>query len=61
MLRVFNMGVGMVLIVAPEQVDVVAKHFGAIGQQFFFVGNVVRGSGKVVYDAPPSGFASWIE
>jgi len=60
MLRVFNMGVGMVLIVAPDQVEVVAKHFGAIGQKFFFIGNVVRGSGKVVYDAPPAGFASWI-
>src|ERR1043165_5782187 len=60
MLRVFNMGVGMVLIVAPDQVEVVARHFGAIGQKFFFIGNVVRGSGKVVYDAPPAGFASWI-
>jgi phosphoribosylformylglycinamidine cyclo-ligase len=60
MLRVFNMGVGMVLIVAPEKVDVVARHFSAIGQKFFFIGNVVRGSGKVVYDAPPAGFASWI-
>jgi len=61
MLRVFNMGVGMVLMVAPEKVDDVAKHFGVIGQKFFFIGNVVSGSGKVVYDAPPSGFASWIE
>ena len=61
MLRVFNMGVGMVLIVAPDSVDTVAKHLGGIAQKFFFIGNVVRGSGKVVYDAPPSGFASWIE
>ena len=61
MLRVFNMGVGMVLIVAPEEVDRVSKHFAQIGQQFFFIGNVVKGSGKVVYDIPPSGFASWIE
>jgi phosphoribosylformylglycinamidine cyclo-ligase len=61
MLRVFNMGVGMVLIVAPDQVDVVAKHFAHIGEKFYFVGNVVKGSGKVVYDAPPAGFASWIE
>ena len=60
MLRVFNMGIGMVLIVAPEQVETVARHFGAIGQKYFFVGNVVRGSGKVVYDAPPAGFSSWI-
>jgi phosphoribosylformylglycinamidine cyclo-ligase len=61
MLRVFNMGVGMVVIAAPEQVDAVTRHFTAIGQKFFFIGNVVPGSGKVVYDRAPSGFASWIE
>jgi phosphoribosylformylglycinamidine cyclo-ligase len=61
MLRVFNMGIGMVLIVAPDQVDVVAKHFAQIGEKFFFIGNVVKGSGKVIYDSPPAGFASWIE
>ncbi|HUJ12949.1 MAG TPA: phosphoribosylformylglycinamidine cyclo-ligase [Thermoanaerobaculia bacterium] len=61
MLRVFNMGIGMVLIVAPDQVDRVSKHFTQIAQPFFFVGNVVRGSRRVVYDAPPAGFASWIE
>jgi phosphoribosylformylglycinamidine cyclo-ligase len=61
MLRVFNMGVGMVLIVGPEEVDRVSKHFVQIDQKFYFIGNVVKGSGKVVYDVPPSGFASWIE
>src|SRR5438270_3428864 len=61
MLRVFNMGIGMVLIVAPDQVETVARHFGAIGQRYFFIGNVVRGSGRVVYDAPPAGFSSWIQ
>jgi len=61
MLRVFNMGIGMVLIVAPDRVDAVSRHLAGIGQKFFFIGNVVRGSGKVVYDVPPSGFASWIE
>jgi len=61
MLRVFNMGLGMVLVVGKDQVDVVSKHLTQIGEKFFFIGNVRRGSGKVVYDAPPSGFASWIE
>ena len=61
MLRVFNMGIGMVLIVAPDQVETVARHFGAIGQRYFFIGNVVRGSGRVVYDAPPAGLPSWIQ
>jgi phosphoribosylformylglycinamidine cyclo-ligase len=61
MLRVFNMGIGMVLLVEPATVDSVAKHFTGIGQQYYFIGNVVKGSGRVVYDTPPSGFASWIE
>jgi phosphoribosylformylglycinamidine cyclo-ligase len=61
MLRVFNMGIGMVVIASREAVDGIAKHFTRIGQQFFFIGNVVKGSGVVRYDAPPSGFASWIE
>jgi phosphoribosylformylglycinamidine cyclo-ligase len=61
MLRVFNMGVGMVLIVGSEHVDRVTKHFAQIDQKYFFIGNIVKGSGRVVYDTPPSGFASWIE
>ena len=61
MLRVFNMGIGMVLIVARDDVDAIAKHFTRIGQKFYFIGNVVKGSGRVQYDAPPAGFASWIE
>jgi phosphoribosylformylglycinamidine cyclo-ligase len=61
MLRVFNMGIGMVMMVAPADIDSVAKHFAQIGQKYFFIGNVVKGRGVVQYDAPPAGFASWIE
>jgi phosphoribosylformylglycinamidine cyclo-ligase len=61
MLRVFNMGIGMVLIVGKDEVERVAKHFTQIGQTFYFIGNVVKGSGKVAYDVPPAGYASWIE
>jgi phosphoribosylformylglycinamidine cyclo-ligase len=61
MLRVFNMGVGMVVIAGPDQVDAITKHFTRIGQKFFFIGNVVKGTGRVQYDTPPAGFASWIE
>ena len=60
MLRVFNMGVGMVVIAAPEAVDTIVTHFSKIGQKFYFIGNVVKGSGTVDYDRPPAGFASWI-
>jgi phosphoribosylformylglycinamidine cyclo-ligase len=61
MLRVFNMGIGMVLVVGTEAVDHITSHFARIDQKYFFIGNVVRGTGQVVYDTPPSGFASWIE
>lgn len=61
MLRVFNMGIGMVLMVGADQVDRVTKHFAQIDQKYFFIGNVVKGSGRVDYDVPPAGFASWIE
>jgi len=61
MLRVFNMGIGMVIIVAPDQVDTVVKHFTRIAQKFYFIGNIVKGTGRVQYDTPPAGFASWIE
>jgi len=61
MLRVFNMGVGMVIISAPDQVATIVNHFKRIDQKFFFIGNVVKGTGRVQYDKPPSGFASWIE
>jgi phosphoribosylformylglycinamidine cyclo-ligase len=61
MLRVFNMGIGMVLMIGREDVERVTKHFVQIDQKFYFIGNVVKGSGRVVYDTPPSGFASWIE
>jgi phosphoribosylformylglycinamidine cyclo-ligase len=61
MLRVFNMGIGMVLMVAPDEVEAISKHFAQIDQKYYFIGNVRKGSGKVVYDTPPAGFASWIE
>ena len=61
MLRVFNMGVGMIVIAGKDDVAAIVEHFTRIGQKFYFAGNVVKGSGKVVYDAPPAGFASWIE
>lgn len=61
MLRVFNMGIGMAVIVSKDAVDAVAKRFTTYGQRYFFIGNVVEGTGKVEYDYPPAGFASWIQ
>ncbi len=60
MLRVFNMGVGMVVIISPEVVDRVVRRLSMARQPFFFIGNIRTGQGKVVYDRPPEGFPSWI-
>ncbi|MGZ7040333.1 MAG: phosphoribosylformylglycinamidine cyclo-ligase, partial [Thermoanaerobaculia bacterium] len=61
MMRVFNMGIGMVVIAAPDQVEGVSKHLTQVGQKHYFIGNIVKGSGRVAYDFPPAGFPSWIE
>jgi len=61
MFRVFNMGVGMVLMIAPTDVAAVVGQLESSHQKYFFIGNVVKGSGVVRYDFPPDGFPSWIE
>ncbi|HUP65909.1 MAG TPA: phosphoribosylformylglycinamidine cyclo-ligase [Thermoanaerobaculia bacterium] len=60
MLRVFNMGIGMALVIAPDMVERVVRRLEAVRQKFYFIGNVIRGNGKVAYDHPPAGFPSWI-
>ena len=54
--RTFNMGVGMVLVVAPERLERVLAKLRETGLAGFPMGNVVRGSG-VRLDHPPEGFA----
>ena len=47
--KTFNMGVGLCLIVpAADEPDVTAK-LEALGEQPFRVGEIVEGTGKVVY------------
>ena len=60
MLRVFNMGIGMVLVIDPKVVDRVVDHLKRAGERCYFIGNIVEGEGKVEYDFPPAGFASWL-
>jgi phosphoribosylformylglycinamidine cyclo-ligase len=43
--RVFNMGVGMVLIVPPEHADAVRRRLAAAGERAWPIGAVVAGSG----------------
>ncbi|MGA7617012.1 MAG: phosphoribosylformylglycinamidine cyclo-ligase [Thermoanaerobaculia bacterium] len=61
MFRVFNMGIGMVMILDPEKVSGVIRRLDSLRQKYYFIGNVVKGNGVVEYDFPPAGFASWIQ
>ncbi len=46
MLRVTNMGIGMIAVVRPDQV----KEFGnAIGTEHFMIGSVIEGESRVTY------------
>jgi phosphoribosylformylglycinamidine cyclo-ligase len=48
MFRVFNMGVGMVVICAPDKADEVLRRMADAGEQPFALGTVTAGDGKVV-------------
>ncbi|MHC4990742.1 MAG: phosphoribosylformylglycinamidine cyclo-ligase, partial [Planctomycetota bacterium] len=47
MWRVFNMGIGYVLIVRPSFVNAVLRRLGRLGERAVVLGEVVRGSGAV--------------
>ncbi|MBN1845373.1 MAG: phosphoribosylformylglycinamidine cyclo-ligase [Sedimentisphaerales bacterium] len=48
MYRVFNMGIGYVLIVRPAFTRSVMAHLRQLGETPYFIGKVKRGSGKVI-------------
>jgi phosphoribosylformylglycinamidine cyclo-ligase len=56
--RVFNMGIGMVVIIAPGDLPRVAKIWNDAGRRFYIVGNVVSGSRRSVVEPPPGGQSS---
>jgi phosphoribosylformylglycinamidine cyclo-ligase len=58
MWRTFNLGVGMVLVVGPKQLDKVLHKLRESGCPGFPMGNIVKGSSGVEYDHPPEGFPS---
>lgn len=49
MLRTFNMGVGMALIVSPADESTALEILGAEGEEAWTIGRVVKGSGAVRY------------
>jgi len=49
MFRAFNMGVGMVVVAAPEAAADLEAQLGAAGETFHVIGEVVAGPGEVTY------------
>ena len=47
MYRTFNMGIGMVLIVSPQEAVALKKHLTAAGEKFYEIGQVVKGDHSV--------------
>jgi phosphoribosylformylglycinamidine cyclo-ligase len=58
MWRTFNLGVGMVLVVAPKHLEEVLRRLRESGCAGFPMGNIVAGDPGVDYDHPPDGFPS---
>jgi phosphoribosylformylglycinamidine cyclo-ligase len=54
MLRTFNMGVGMVLVVPLHRETEVMRHLDNLRESHYRIGEIVRGNRKVIY-APGSG------
>jgi phosphoribosylformylglycinamidine cyclo-ligase len=51
MLRTFNMGIGMILVVAPEEADAVLGALAAAGEaDAVRIGEIAAGRGQVVYN-----------
>jgi phosphoribosylformylglycinamidine cyclo-ligase len=53
MFRVFNMGVGMVLIIEPAAAGEILQQLREAGEKAFPMGTVQEGESGVVYDLPP--------
>jgi phosphoribosylformylglycinamidine cyclo-ligase len=50
MLRTFNMGVGMTLVIGGGALDGIQRHLSANGCESYVIGRIVKGQKKVVYD-----------
>jgi phosphoribosylaminoimidazole (AIR) synthetase len=46
MFRVFNMGIGMILIASPVSTNAILRTLRRCGEKAFVIGSVVKGSGE---------------
>jgi phosphoribosylformylglycinamidine cyclo-ligase len=53
MYRVFNMGIGMVVFAAPDDLPRISRVWEEMGQRWYAIGNVQVGSGRVAVEPPP--------
>ncbi len=58
MWRTFNMGVGMVLIVRPKELEGVLEHLRSVDCPGFPMGRILEGERGVEYDLPPEGYST---
>ena len=49
MYRTFNMGIGMVLVVRPEEVESVERDLATAGETPHRIGEVIEGNREVLY------------
>jgi phosphoribosylformylglycinamidine cyclo-ligase len=49
MLRTFNMGIGMIVVIPAEKVKRVKSLFDRTGEKFYVIGRTIKGDRKVVY------------
>jgi phosphoribosylformylglycinamidine cyclo-ligase len=50
--RVFNMGIGMVVFVAAEDLSAVSRIWAEAGQRWYAIGNIRAGRRGVIVEAP---------
>jgi phosphoribosylformylglycinamidine cyclo-ligase len=48
MFRVFNMGIGMILVVDSKDSEKIMSYLGKIQQSSYLIGQIIEGSGKVI-------------
>ena len=48
--RTFNLGIGMVVVIAPENFELVKDHLTSVGEKSYLLGEVGAGNGRVQFE-----------